>query len=112
MDHRIIWFVVLAHCCGIVQFPDLFRCSIIRFTVDVREIRRGYRSYRKFGAAFYEKALRNNNSSNILCHVFSMNGCSMFCGLWDKLGTVEDGESIKKKFKGVIFDRFGTFRFF
>lgn len=44
----------------------------------------------------------------ILCHVFSMNGASTFSCLWEVLGKVDDGKAIKKKIKGVIFDRFGV----
>lgn len=45
----------------------------------------------------------------IFCHVFSMNGCSLFIVLWDLLDEVADGDKIKKNVRGIIFDRYDHF---
>uniref|UniRef100_A0A914XEX3 Transmembrane protein 53 n=1 Tax=Plectus sambesii TaxID=2011161 RepID=A0A914XEX3_9BILA len=40
----------------------------------------------------------------IIFHVFSMNGCSLFASLWELLDTVNDGQMIKNRVKGLVFD--------
>ncbi|KAL3994506.1 hypothetical protein ACH3XW_22000 [Acanthocheilonema viteae] len=78
-------------------------CSVLRFTADIQKIR-SFSCYRKFALDIYEKILETTTSLTIYCHMFSMNGCSTFCALWDLLDTVADCESLKSKFKGLIFD--------
>ncbi|KAM3719111.1 Transmembrane protein [Dirofilaria immitis] len=78
-------------------------CSVLRFTADIQKIR-SFSSYRKFALDIYEQILETTTALSIYCHMFSMNGCSTFCALWDLLDTVADCETLKSKFKGLIFD--------
>uniref|UniRef100_A0A915PW59 Transmembrane protein 53 n=1 Tax=Setaria digitata TaxID=48799 RepID=A0A915PW59_9BILA len=77
--------------------------SVLRFTADIQKVR-SFSSYRKFALDVYEKILETTTALSIYCHMFSMNGCSTFCALWDLLDTVADCEVLKSKFKGLIFD--------
>ncbi|VDN55587.1 unnamed protein product [Dracunculus medinensis] len=79
------------------------RYSIVRFTADVRKIR-SFASYRDFALEIYEKVVERSTTSVIICHLFSMNGCLVFCALWDLIDTVVDNDFIKSKFRGIIFD--------
>uniref|UniRef100_A0A1I7VLQ6 Transmembrane protein 53 n=1 Tax=Loa loa TaxID=7209 RepID=A0A1I7VLQ6_LOALO len=77
--------------------------SVLRITADIQKIR-SFSSYRKFALDIYEKVLETTTALSIYCHMFSMNGCSTFCALWDLLDTVADCEALKSRFKGLIFD--------
>lgn len=86
---------------------------------------RSFSSYRKFALEIYEKILENEPERPIYFHLFSMNGkfqpcpsdiylflgCSLFTALWDLLDNVPDGAEIKKRVKGVIFDRYVFFEY-
>jgi hypothetical protein len=78
-------------------------CSVVRYTAPIRKIR-SFSSYRTFALEFYEKIPDNDDTSPIIFHVFSMNGCTLFVALWDLLDTVSNGADIKKRVKGIIFD--------
>ncbi|VDN89109.1 unnamed protein product [Brugia pahangi] len=67
--------------------------SVLRFTADIQKIR-SFSSYRKFALDIYEKILETTTALSIYCHMFSMNGCSTFCALWDLLDTVADCEAM------------------
>ncbi|VDN34195.1 unnamed protein product [Gongylonema pulchrum] len=82
----------------------LYSFTVVRFTADIQRVR-SFASYRQFALDIYEKILETSTAPYIYCHMFSMNGCSTFCALWDLLDTVTDCEELKSKFKGLIFDR-------
>ncbi|VDK28180.1 unnamed protein product, partial [Anisakis simplex] len=52
----------------------------------------------------YENVLESCKSSFIVFHVFSMNGCSVFCALWDLIENLADADLFKAKIKGIIYD--------
>lgn len=78
-------------------------CSVVCFTADIQKVR-SFSSYRIFAVDIYKNILKTTAASSIYCHMFSMNGCSTFCALWDFLDTVTDCKNLKAKFKGVVFD--------
>ncbi|KAE9555241.1 hypothetical protein FO519_001591 [Halicephalobus sp. NKZ332] len=78
-------------------------CSIVRYTTPIKKIR-GFRSFPAFAEDMYEKVFAEDDTSPIVFHVFSMNGCSLFVALWDLFGNVSNGEAIKSRVKGIIFD--------
>ena len=84
------------------------RCSIVRYTTPIKKIR-SFRSFPAFAEDVYEKVFADDDASPIVFHVFSMNGCSLFVALWDLLGNVSNGEAIKSRVKGIVFDRFVFF---
>ncbi|VDN20679.1 unnamed protein product [Gongylonema pulchrum] len=61
--------------------------TVVRFTADIQRVR-SFASYRQFALDIYEKILETSTAPYIYCHMFSMNGCSTFCALWDLLDTV------------------------
>uniref|UniRef100_A0A914QUW9 Uncharacterized protein n=1 Tax=Panagrolaimus davidi TaxID=227884 RepID=A0A914QUW9_9BILA len=78
-------------------------CSVIRYTAPIQKVR-CFTSYQNFALEFYEKILDNDDTSPILFHVFSMNGCTLFVALWELLDIVSNGAKIKNRVKGIIFD--------
>ncbi|VDN02223.1 unnamed protein product [Thelazia callipaeda] len=79
------------------------RFSVVRFTANIQSVR-SFSSYWSFASYIYKKVLESTAASSIYCHMFSMNGCSTFCALWNLLETVKDCKGLKSKFKGLIFD--------
>uniref|UniRef100_A0A915BD05 Transmembrane protein 53 n=2 Tax=Parascaris univalens TaxID=6257 RepID=A0A915BD05_PARUN len=77
--------------------------STVRFTADIMKVR-SFGSYRAFALELYENVLDSCRSSLIICHVFSMNGCSVFCALWDLIDTLAEADRIKAKIGGIIYD--------
>lgn len=49
---------------------------------------------------------RDTAHESIVFHCFSMNGSSLFSALWDVLSDSDDGQMVKQRIKGTIFDRF------
>ncbi|CAB3405587.1 unnamed protein product [Caenorhabditis bovis] len=81
--------------------------SSIRFTAPIAQIR-SFASYRPFARSFHKiltEVCASEQISTIYFHVFSMNGCSLLAAYWDQLGTtIENGNEVKAKTKGLIFD--------
>ena len=49
---------------------------------------------------------RDTAHESIVLHCFSMKGSSLFSALWDVLSDSDDGQMVKQRIKGTIFDRF------
>lgn len=104
IEHIRIYFY--AKCKQVYYHACIFyRFSTVRFTADIMKVR-SFGSYRAFALELYENVLDSCRSSLIICHVFSMNGCSVFCALWDLIDTLAEADRIKAKIGGVIYDRY------
>ncbi|GMS83241.1 hypothetical protein PENTCL1PPCAC_5416 [Pristionchus entomophagus] len=78
--------------------------TTIRYTMPIVQVR-GYFSYKLFAKQFYERVFADGSlkPAQVMWHVFSMNGCSMWTGLWGLLIKLKR-EDIITASKGVIFD--------
>ncbi|CAD5215575.1 unnamed protein product [Bursaphelenchus xylophilus] len=78
---------------------------VARYTVPIKEVYH-FGGYQRYALTLYEQLLQLDKTEGrpIFIHNFSMNGCSLFAMLWRLLAEVADGESIKARVKGVIFD--------
>ncbi|GMR35227.1 hypothetical protein PMAYCL1PPCAC_05422 [Pristionchus mayeri] len=78
--------------------------TTIRYTMPIVQVR-GYFSYKLFAKQFYERVFADGTlkPDQIVWHVFSMNGCSMWTALWGQLLKLKRDDIIEAS-KGVIFD--------
>ncbi|KAF8363032.1 hypothetical protein PRIPAC_89955 [Pristionchus pacificus] len=78
--------------------------TTIRYTMPIVQVR-GYFSYKLFAKQFYEHVFADGTRkpAQIVWHVFSMNGCSMWTGLWGLLLKLKRDDIVEAS-KGVIFD--------
>ncbi|CAD5211078.1 unnamed protein product [Bursaphelenchus okinawaensis] len=78
---------------------------VARFTVPIKDVYH-FGGYQRYALTLYEQLLQMDKveNRNIFIHNFSMNGCSLFAMLWRLLAEATDGDKIKERVKGLIFD--------
>ncbi|GMT13682.1 hypothetical protein PFISCL1PPCAC_4979, partial [Pristionchus fissidentatus] len=78
--------------------------TTIRYTMPIVQVR-GYFSYKLYAKMLYERVFADGTlkPNQVVWHVFSMNGCSLWTALWGLLHKMKRDDIISVS-KGIIFD--------
>ncbi|KAI6184651.1 Transmembrane protein 53 [Aphelenchoides bicaudatus] len=90
------------------QMYENIGCNVTRYTPPFGKLSgRSFTSYEKYALDFYDRAFidaKSDPDRPIVFHAFSMNGASVFIKFWDLLSSYPDGEKLKSRVKGFVFD--------
>ncbi|CAJ0567796.1 unnamed protein product, partial [Mesorhabditis spiculigera] len=88
------------------EFYESSGISNVRFTAPISHIRH-FADYRPLAQRVFDQVFGKEGDNwphDVYFHVFSMNGCSTFCALWDALKGTHYEAAFKQRVQGIIFD--------